>query len=142
MNHFSILYTAISSLHLMIGALISSGIQLDIIKWVVSVIISSCEQGSVSAPGPIAIANKLNNMFFNYPQILNLWYGFLWPSMGGDGPYKLWSDNAINAERQIAVHAIINNWPRRCDDKLKLVAFLDWKVLNLWCRNLSTERNW
>lgn len=44
---------------------------------------------------------------------------------GRDVSYKLWSDNAINAVQQIAVHAIINNGPRRCDDKLKLVVFLD-----------------
>ena len=60
---------------LMIGVFISSGVQLDIIKWVVSDIIflqihrdrEQIKQHVFSITSPI----------------WNLWYGFCWPSLGG-----------------------------------------------------------
>lgn len=60
---------------LMIGVFISSGVQLDIIKWVVWAIISlqihrdreQIKQHVFSITSPI----------------WNLWYGFCWPSLGG-----------------------------------------------------------
>lgn len=107
------------------SALISSGIQLETIKWVVLVII-------FAFAGPSRSQTNWTTSFFSITVLakLNLWYGF-W------GRHELWFDNAIDA---------LLNWGP-CHHKLKnlfscfarLIYGLTFiKVLTTkWLRNLS-----